>query len=84
MTSVASTRHRTTAHLRLKLHQLQPAAVLSDCEVDGREQVIPFRTKSIGNMPPPIRITIRRYYSSIFRDERAGSEAYPACNLSGN
>ena len=33
-------------------------------KVDGREQVIPFRL--------PIRITIRRYYSNIFRDERAG------------
>ncbi|STI82353.1 adenylate cyclase [Escherichia coli] len=72
VTSVASTRHRTTASPTAQAHQLQPAAVLSDCEGDGREQVIPFRTKSIGNMPLPIRITIRRYYSNIFRDERAG------------
>ena len=39
---------------------------------DGREQAIPFRSKSVGNMPPANQITIRRYYSSIFRDERAG------------
>ncbi len=40
-------------------------------KVDGREQVILFRTQTIGNdARPPIRITIRRHYSSIFRDER--------------
>ncbi len=41
-------------------------------KVDGREQVIPFRTNLSVTCRLPIRITIRRYYSNIFRDERAG------------
>ncbi len=84
MTSVASTVIARPFYLRLKLHQLQPAAVYQIVKVDGREQVIPFRTKSMATCRLPIRITTRRYYSSIFVMGVPESEAYPACNLSGN
>ncbi len=54
-------------------------------KVDGREQVIPFRTKSIGNMPPANQDhdtpLLQQYFFVMNVPE---SEAYPACNLSGN
>lgn len=54
-------------------------------KVDGREQVIPFRTKSIGNMPPANQDhdtpLLQQYFFVMSVPE---SEAYPACNLSGN
>lgn len=41
-------------------------------KVDGREQVIPFRTKSIGNMPPANQDHDTPLLQQYFRDERAG------------
>lgn len=52
MTSVASTRHRTTASPTACFINFNLPQFYQIVKVDGREQVIPFRTKSIGNMPP--------------------------------
>ncbi len=84
VTSVASTVFARPFHLRLKLHQLQPAAVYQIVKVDGREQVIPFRTKSTVTCHLPIRSMTRRCCSSIFLMLMPESEAYPALALNEN
>lgn len=52
MTSVASTRHRMTVLPTARFINFNLPQFYQIVKVDGREQVIPFRTKSIGNMPP--------------------------------
>ncbi len=53
-------------------------------KVDGREQVIPFRTKSIGNMPPANQGMTRRCCSSIFLDANAGKRGLSGISSNEN
>ncbi|XPE60851.1 class I adenylate cyclase [Shigella flexneri] len=71
-TSVALLVIARPLHLRLKLHHFNLPQFYQIVKVDGREQVIPFRTKSIGNMPPANQDYDTPLLQHIFRDERAG------------